>query len=246
MDEPEALYSKQCSLKQPLRTDSGSLTEVSVLRFNYRTSFNCVCLSALPGWFSEFQSRSVDRLYNYSGQKSCYLKRENIICPMEIIGKIEALCVLLFSSYDLSRFSKSNLSMREFHVIALRWISSKSGISSKFCDSFSFSLYLHPFKNRGTRRISIIILLGWAHKFLINSNQIPLIKRLFVRTLRAYNQSFRTLWRHYRHEDSREKRARGGRKVERTTTYHRGKLESTSLSSRPLENDLGLKGRAPV
>lgn len=39
MDEPEALYSKQCSLKQPLRTDSGSLTEVSVLRFNYRIQF---------------------------------------------------------------------------------------------------------------------------------------------------------------------------------------------------------------
>ena len=37
MDEPEALYSKQCSLKQ--RTDSGSLTEVSVLRFNYRIQF---------------------------------------------------------------------------------------------------------------------------------------------------------------------------------------------------------------
>lgn len=51
-----------------------------------------------------------------------------------------------------------------------------------------------------------------------------------------------------RQQGEKGERGGGGRKVERATTYHRGKLESTSFcsSSRPLENDLGLKGGAPV
>lgn len=117
MDEPEALYSKQCSLKQPLRTDSGSLTEVSVLRFNYRTSSNCVCLSArFRDDSRNFKVGSTDRLYNYSGQKSCYFRRMNITFPMEIIRKIEALCVT--SSLALPTiclvFLKSNLLMQKW------------------------------------------------------------------------------------------------------------------------------------
>ena len=58
MGTRKALYSKQRSLKQPLRTDSGSLTEVSVLRFNYRASFNCVCLSGLRCSLWNFDGRA--------------------------------------------------------------------------------------------------------------------------------------------------------------------------------------------
>ena len=143
MDEPEALYSKQCSLKQPLRTDSGSLTEVSVLRFNYRTSSNCVCLSArFRDDSRNFKVGSTDRLYNYSGQKSCYFRRVNITFPMEIIRKIEALCVT--SSLALPTicfvFLKSNLLMQEFHddFRYSRWISSNESNFVEFAISFLF------------------------------------------------------------------------------------------------------------
>lgn len=143
MDEPEALYSKQCSLKQPLRTDSGSLTEVSVLRFNYRTSSNCVCLSArFRDDSRNFKVGSTDRLYNYSGQKSCYFRRVNITFPMEIFGKIETLYVT--SSLALPTiclvFLKSNLLMQEFHddFRYFRWISSNESNFVEFAISFLF------------------------------------------------------------------------------------------------------------
>lgn len=154
MDEPEALYSKQCSLKQPLRTDSGSLTEVSVLRFNYRTSSNCVCLSArFRDDFRNFKVGSTDRLYNYFSQKSCYFRRVNITFPMEIIRKIEALCVTSFLALPTIClvFLKSNLLMQEritMIFVILDEFLQTSRISSNLRSLFYFfALFLYPFKN---------------------------------------------------------------------------------------------------
>lgn len=154
MDEPEALYSKQCSLKQPLRTDSGSLTEVSVLRFNYRTSSNCVCLSArFRDDSRNFKVGSTDRLYNYSGQKSCYFRRVNITFPMEIIRKIEALCVTSFLALPTIClvFLKSNLLMQEritmIFVILDKFLQTSRILSNLRSLFYFFALFLYPFKN---------------------------------------------------------------------------------------------------
>lgn len=193
MDEPEALYSKQCSLKQPLRTDSGSLTEVSVLRFNYRTSSNCVCLSArFRDDSRNFKVGSTNRLYNYSGQKSCYFRRVNITFPMEIIRKIEALCVT--SSLALPTiclvFLKYNL-LQKFHddFRYSRWISSNFvEFANLFFISLRYFFILLKIQG-GKENFDNYPHTSWAHKFLINSNQISLIKQLFVRTELTINRA---------------------------------------------------------
>ena len=101
MGTPKALYSKQRSLKQPLRTDSGSSTELSVLRFNYRAGFNCVCLSGLR--LVKFRRAGVDRerLYNYFGQKYPPHARANL-GRRRIIGEIETPARHACASISLS------------------------------------------------------------------------------------------------------------------------------------------------